>query len=211
MNGRVAQALNGNGKSFRANGQAASPRAESKSSRMIQQDQLLVTRCLAGETDAWSQMYERFHGSLLASIRAFLGRAGQDMHLVDEISARVWYALVRNQFALLARFDPDRGCRLSTFLSVIGKSEARLLLRSERRRKTRECVASRREMEPAQTECRSVLDDDDFLATLSPRERTFYRDILVATTVSEANSEFSQQNQWQLRHRVRKKLEQYLE
>ena len=178
---------------------------------LVAQDRVLVDRCVQGEPAAWSHMYERFHGSLLASIRAFLGKAGQDMHLVDEVSARVWYSLVRNQFELLAKFDPGRGCRLSTFLSVLGKSEARLLLRSERRRKTRECVASRSEVEESEAECGAVLSDDDFLATLSPRERAFYLEILVATCASPPDADYTQQNQWQLRHRVRKKLEQFLE
>ena len=155
-------------------------------------------------------MYDRFHSSLLTSIRAFLGRAGHDTHLVEEISARVWYSLVRNDFELLARFDPARGCRLSTFLSVLGKSEARLLLRSERRRKTRECIASRPEIEQGDATCGGTLADDDFLATLSPRERAFYFDILVASRAVD-ESTYSRQNQWQLRHRVRKKLEQFLE
>ena len=178
---------------------------------LIEQDRQLVERCVGGEPAAWTQMYDRFQGALLASIRAFLGKAGQDMHLVDEVSARVWFSLVRNQFELLAKFDPLRGCRLSTFLSVLGKSEARLLLRSERRRKTRECVASRPEVEPPDAECGSVLSDDDFLATLSPRERAFYLDILIATCAATPTDAYSPQNQWQLRHRVRKKLEQFLE
>lgn len=177
---------------------------------LVAQDRLLVDHCLSGDATAWSQLYDRFHASLLASIRAFLGRAGQDAHLVDEISARVWYALVRNEFELLAKFDPARGCRLSTFLSVLGKSEARLLLRSERRRKTRECVASRPEIEHPDG-LGAGLADDEFLATLSPRERAFYLDILVSTGDPSGDLAYSRQNQWQLRHRVRKKLEQFLE
>jgi DNA-directed RNA polymerase specialized sigma24 family protein len=178
---------------------------------LIAQDRALVDLCIQGEPAAWSQLYDRLHGNLLASIRAFLGKAGQDIHLVDEVSARVWYSLIRNQFELLAKFDPGRGCRLSTFLSVLGKSEARLLLRSERRRKTRECVASRSEIEESDAEYGCVMSDDEFLATLSPRERSFYLDILVATSASPSDDDYSQQNQWQLRHRVRKKLEQFLE
>lgn len=181
-------------------------------SHAVQQDQRLVQACISGDSTAWAQLYDKFHCRLVASIRAFLGRAGQDRHLVEEISARVWYSLVKNKFELLGRFDQARGCRLSTFLSVIGKSEARVLLRSERRRKTREGVASRRESVNAGLEWNSLLNDEDFLATLSPRERSFYFDILMAASPTAARDElYTQDNQWQLRHRVRKKLEQYFE
>lgn len=208
-NGARNHALNSATKVLNGKAKLVGPKTGSKN--LVIQDRILVDRCIGGEPSAWSQVYDRFHGSLLASIRAFLGRAGQDAHLVDEISARVWYSLVRNQFELLAKFDPARGCRLSTFLSVLGKSEARLLLRSERRRKTRECVASRPEIEHPDGLGAGALADDDFLATLSPRERAYYLDILVAPGEVADDSSYSRQNQWQLRHRVRKKLEQFLE
>jgi hypothetical protein len=213
VNGRSANGAAKPGKNGKrvSTGRVTTGRAAKGTRNLVMQDRLLVDRCLSGEAAAWSQMYGRFHGSLLASIRAFLGRAGHDIHLVDEISARVWYSLVRNGFELLAKFDPGRGCRLSTFLSVLGKSEARLLLRSERRRKTRECVASKPEVELADAASNGALADDEFLATLSPRERAFYLDILVASHSEALESEYSQQNQWQLRHRVRRKLEQFLE
>ncbi|HEY2893449.1 MAG TPA: hypothetical protein VGJ16_04530, partial [Pirellulales bacterium] len=169
----------------------------------VLQDQKLVDRCIAGEPAAWSQMYDRFQRSLVASIRAFLGRAGQDIHLVDEISARVWYALVRNGFELLAKFDIKRGCRLSTFLSVLAKTQARMLLRAERRRKTREQVASRHEAEAPEAGRGVALSDEEFVNTLSPAERDFYFDVLIAAT-SDSTS-YSRQNLWQLRHRVRRK------
>lgn len=187
------------------------PRANGKIDLHVRQDQQLVEHCLAGEPAAWSEMYQRFHRSLLASIRAFLGTAGHDLHLVDEISARVWYALVRNDFELLAKFDPQRGCRLSTFLSVLAKTESRLLLRSERRRKTREQVASKLEIDDPDANGTAVLSDDEFIATLSPAERAFYFDVLVTASENGDCPLYSQHNHWQLRHRVRKKLKQFLE
>ena len=187
------------------------PRPVTVVSNAVKQDQRLVLDCISGDPAAWAQLYDKFHCRLVSSIRSFLGRAGQDRHLVEEISARVWYALVKNNFELLGRFDQARGCRLSTFLSVIGKSEARVLLRSERRRKTREGVASRRESVNGGVEWNSLLTDEDFLATLSPRERSFYFDILMATSPNTSDESYTQDNQWQLRHRVRKKLEQYFE
>jgi DNA-directed RNA polymerase specialized sigma24 family protein len=187
----------------------AKPRAASP----VAQDRRLVERCLAGDVEAWSQMYFQVHTSLLASIRRFLGRAGQDTDLIEEIAARVWYALVKNRFELLGKFDVRRGCRLSTFLSVLAKSETRVLLRSERRRRNREQVASRPEVngnEPGNPG--DVLSDEEFLATLSPAERTFYFEVLLAHCEShqQPRQNYSAENLWQLRHRIRKKLERFL-
>ena len=181
-------------------------------SEQVLADRRLVDSCLAGEPGAWSLLYRRFHDTLVASIRSFLGRSASDSSLVDEIAARVWYALVRNDFELLSRFDVSRGCRLSTFLSVLAKTEARLLLRSERRRRVREQAVSRNESalknDGAATE---TLSEEEFMATLSPAERAFYEDVLKATAVDpQSASRYSQQNTWQLRHRVRKKLERFL-
>lgn len=175
-------------------------------------DRRLVDSCLAGETGAWSLLYRRFHDTLVASIRSFLGRSSSDSSLVDEIAARVWYALVRNDFELLSRFDVRRGCRLSTFLSVLAKTEARLLLRSERRRRVREQAVSRNESAVKNTDAATQsLSEAEFVATLSPAERAFYEDVLkAAVTDPESASRYSQQNTWQLRHRVRRKLERFL-
>jgi DNA-directed RNA polymerase specialized sigma24 family protein len=185
---------------------------ERQKQKLARQDRELVERCMAGEPTAWSQMYERFHASLMTSIRAFLGRAGHDFHTIEEIAARVWYALIRNDFELLSRFNPARNCRLSTFLSMLAKSEARLLLRSEKRRKTREHAASKTEhdgQKPRQTQ--EAISEQEFLDTLTPAERTFYADVLVPGNDAAGQTQYTQQNLWQLRHRVRKKLERFLE
>jgi DNA-directed RNA polymerase specialized sigma24 family protein len=179
----------------------------------VAQDRLLVERCLAGEVAAWSLIYREFHESLLASIRSFLGRAGQDANLVEEIAARVWYALVKNNFELLGKFDVARGCRLSTFLSVLAKNETRVLLRSERRRRLREQLVSKSELDREHsTDTGDVLSDEEFLVTLSRAEKSFYLEVLVGRP--EANEQepqtYSQQNLWQLRHRIRKKLERFI-
>jgi hypothetical protein len=156
-------------------------------------------------------MYARFQAPLVASVRAFLGPASRDPYLVDEISARVWFALVRDDFWLLSRFDVRRGCRLSTFLSLIAKAQARLLLRSERRRRSRERAVARFEVEEPNTGGLNSLSGEEFVATLSPAERTFLVDVLVASADRDARDRYSSQNLWQLRRRVREKLIKYLE
>jgi DNA-directed RNA polymerase specialized sigma24 family protein len=185
--------------------------ASTKISRQVLHDRQLVDQCLSQAPGAWSQLYEKFHSLLLASIRAFLGKAGQDFHLIDEVSARVWYSLVRNDFELLGKFDIARGCRLSTFFSVVAKTEARLLLRSERRRRIREQIASKSELTAGEQPEAAVLSDAEFIQTLSPAERSFYFDVLVAFQKLPSPPQYSPQNHWQLRHRIRKKLERFLE
>jgi hypothetical protein len=208
---RDAGAKSVNGHSALKPRQAGPGRRKKRVTKFVLQDHELVGRCLAGEPKAWSQMYAKFHGTLLASIRAFLGRAGQDFHLIDEISARVWFALIRNNFELLARFDPARGCRLSTFLSLLAKGEARLLLRTERRRRLREQIASKPEIEEMLPEEVGVLSDDEFIATLSAAERLFYFEVLMTSCQDDGAEHYSDGNLWQLRHRVRRKLQHFLE
>jgi len=176
-------------------------------------DRTLIDRCLAGDVTAWSLLYRQTHDSLLATIRNFLGRAGQDRNLVEEIAARVWYALVKNDFELLAKFDVRRGCRLSTFLSVLAKSETRMLFRSERRRRSREQLVSRPELDNELSIAPTgLVSDEDFLGTLSPAEKTFYLDVLVAPSNERQSAQqaYSSENVWQLNYRVRKKLERFI-
>jgi DNA-directed RNA polymerase specialized sigma24 family protein len=177
----------------------------------LEADLKLVQRCRRGEPAAWSEMYRAFHDRLLASVRPILGPMANDASLVDEIGARVWYAVIRNDFELLGRFDTSRGCRLSTFLGVIAKHEARQLLRSERRRRSREQGASKSEAcsSPglAQLEAAS---DQEFLETLTPSERAFYVDVLLAHAEAAPAREYSKANAWQLTHRVREKLSDFL-
>ena len=178
----------------------------------IAADRRLIDRCIAGEVAAWSLLYRETHESLLSTIRSFLGRAGHDRNLVEEIAARVWYAVVKDDFSLLNRFDVRRGCRLTTFLSVLAKSETRMLFRSERRRKSREQLVSRSELAGDSARQGVMISDEEFIATLSPAERTFYLEVLVAPSERRELAEqgYSCENMWQLNYRVRKKLERFI-
>lgn len=180
--------------------------------RAIFADRQLIEDCLSGQPAAWTRLYDCFHEPLLAAIRSFLRDAATDLSLIDEIAARVWYALVRNDAELLSRFDVARGCRLITFLSVLAKSEARQYFRSERRRRTREERVSRPEMESEEIDLSaSTISHDEFLASLSPSERAYFTEVLIAPEGEDAGDDYSLGNTWQLRHRVRKKLNQFLQ
>jgi hypothetical protein len=177
----------------------------------VVRDGELVVNSLRGEPTAWSILYQAQHDTLVSSIRAFLGRFGGDANLVDEIAARIRYALVQNDFALLSRFDVSRGCRLSTFLSVLVKAEARVMLRSERRRRVREHAVWRSESGLRDADGTAVtLSEKEFVATLSAAERTFYEDVLASPAADDPSARYSKANLWQFRHRVRKKLENFI-
>lgn len=178
-------------------------------SASVSEDRNLVDDCLAQEPAAWTRLYQACHEPLLAAVRSFLRATALDANLVDEIAARVWYAVVRNDGELLSRFDVARGCRLTTFLSVLAKNEARQYFRTERRRRNREEVASRREIEPSSPLMFAFASEKEFLGTLTPGERAYYETVLISHS-EETNEQYSAENRWQLRHRVRKKLDQFL-
>jgi DNA-directed RNA polymerase specialized sigma24 family protein len=173
-------------------------------------DRQLVDRCLAGDSKAWEEVYFQFHDRLLASIRNMLGAHRADPNLVDEIAARVWYAVVANDSRLLARFQPQRGCRLSTFLATIARGQAVAVLRSERRRRDRELVVSRADVQSPEESLENMLVQlDEFLGTLTRRERQFCAEILLELT-DGSDGEFSQANAWQLRSRISSKLRKFV-
>src|SRR5262245_50238722 len=177
-------------------------------SATIREERELIDRCLAGDAGAWTGLYDHCHEPLVRSIRAFLGQGAKDASLVDEIAARVWYSLVRNDFERLSRFDPNRGCRLITFLAALARAETRLLLRSERRRKNRERKASRPETAKWDGGFGIQLaSEQEFLSILTHAERSYFTEVLTETDNTAAAAKYSQGNQWQLRHRVRKKLQ----
>jgi hypothetical protein len=89
----------------------------------VHADSLLAKRCCAGEPAAWEQFYAQCHEPLLASIRMMLGLQSSDANLVNDIAARVWYALVENDGALLARYKPDQGTMLITFMCALAKDQ----------------------------------------------------------------------------------------
>ena len=133
------------------------------------------------------------------------------MHLVEEIAARVWYGLVRDQGRRLDRFDGSRGYRLSTFLAAFAKRELLQHFRSEQRRRSRERSASPPSTAQHWPNLRQgELFVDEFLDTLTPREREFFDGYLVKDPDVNNVSQFSSTNAWQLKHRVQRKLKDFL-
>jgi DNA-directed RNA polymerase specialized sigma24 family protein len=186
----------------------ATKRAEHEAQRA------LIDRCLAGASDAWESLYREFHRPLLATINGMLRNRSYDASLVDELAARVWYAVVRNGGELLGRFDPTLGCGLTTYLSMIAKDEASRLFRSERRRRRREAASLRAgQTSPAAHQQAVVPSMADFPARLTAAEREFYETVLVDDRKSAPGPNgqpYTDSNRWQLTHRIRRKLQRFL-
>jgi len=173
------------------------------------QDQELVQRCLTGDVAAWENLYAQCHGPLLALVKGLLCSA--DAELVDEIAARVWYALVANDGALLLRFDPTRGTRLVTFLRAIARDEATRHFRTEVRRKERETVAARQKSADMESEAVPHFLMEEFLTTLSPGDRSFCLEHVLAPAPQDGVLPASRRPAvWQQTRRLYKKLQAFL-
>lgn len=212
-------------------GKNASPEATTNTPAS---DRKLVDQALGGVAGAWDILHRRCHQPLLTAIRAIIGPRSADPNLVDELAARVWYAVVRDQGRLLDRFDPSRACTLTTYLALLAKDEASRLFRSEKRRRKREAVVATcdNKVLPKSSLAAgtTTITIHEFVATLTPAEKTFYDEITVrdgrqangkngSSGAENVNSNGhanghtngrSQANEWQLNHRVRRKLERFL-
>ena len=170
----------------------------------------LVDDCVAGDGAAWDRLYRQCHSPLQRSIRAILGPIC-DSNLVEEIEARVWYSVAANSSRLLDRFDPARAS-LNTYLSIIARNEAGVHLRSERRRQRREQVAARSVPSMSEGSLRELVQSiNEFVCTLTPREKEFCDGVLLSSRAHEPNHRLSDANRWQLQHRVYKKLLKFLD
>ena len=183
----------------------------SNAAELLKADRRLVDQCLSGQESAWARLFDLCHGVLLAAVRkqAGAGRCGEEF--AEEIASRIWFCLTQDGGRLLDRFDPTKGCRLTTYVASLARHEILTYLRSEGRRQRRE---QRKAMTFQDMTCDEGEDGlnrqiVEFLGTLTPRERQFCEtQLLAAGNVSVI---FSETNAWQLRSRVRRKLEAYLE
>jgi len=176
----------------------------------IEADAKLVKRCVAGEVAAWEEIYDQCHRPLMRSIQCILGAEHSDPNLVDELAARVWYALVADDGKLLARFDRNRGARLGTFLRCIAKDVASRYFRSEYRRRRRERAVGKqrpvkrrasRDADPAMSE---------LVDTLTPSEQEFLDQYLLNDDPTDGSSrEYSSANAWKLASRIRQKIKEF--
>jgi hypothetical protein len=182
----------------------------------LEADHRLAQRCTAGEVAAWEEFYAQCHDPLLANVRILLNGWTSDANLVDEIAARVWYALVADDGKLLMRYDPKRGGRLTTFLGAIAKGIVGQYVRSERRRLDRERQASYgKPSHHADDQDQVASAMDEFLETLGPGERKFCDEHLLSSPGDgdgdeEQNGAMSRAGFWQRSRRVYRRLRRFL-
>jgi len=177
-------------------------------------DQDLIDRCLDGDEKGWEELYQEFHPRLVEAIKFLLGTEAQKIHLVDEIAARVWYSLLRDDARLLARFDVTRNCRLDAFLMGIARMEILRYFRSERRRQAHEAVGGRRliDRQPI-SDSQMAAMIDEFVSTLTEGEKDFMEKFLVSLPSEEDPEAFeiTDSNIWQRRHRIRSKVNDFFD
>lgn len=173
-------------------------------------DQTLVDRCRAGDDAAWVEVHARCHSHLVRQIRYTLGDRARDQNLVDEIAARVWFGLVTDDGYLLERFEPGRGSGLSKYIAAIARFEVLRHQRGEFRRRQREQETqfARRAIHDDRHFAEITIDVQEFLPTLTPREKEFFYRVLLGN--DGESMKISATNAWQLRHRIRRKLLDFL-
>jgi hypothetical protein len=173
-------------------------------------DRLLAKRCLMGEVAAWEELYGRFHDPLCRAVRGMLGGGGLDLSRVDEIAARVWYALVRNDGELLNRFDPARHTRLGGFLRGLARIEIMQYYRAEYRRRAQEtaCCVGRACGDEISSDWQVTSMIDDFATTLTPGEHEFLEEHLLGGPEA-GRQRWSDAAIWQRCHRIREKLKAF--
>lgn len=167
--------------------------------------ELLLAQCLNGDGSAWDLMFERYHPHLLSYI-LYLLRGEGGLELAEEIAAAVWCSLCSDSFIRLRRFDPAIGGFLR-YLGLLARGEIWRRKRADRSRTTRESRAARKES--TVPECERGLVIQEFLDTLTPREREFCLCYLLNEFEPSSRRNFTAANGWQLRCRVFKKFRTY--
>lgn len=178
-------------------------------------DQRLVKRCMAGEEPAWEQLYQRYHPKLVIAVKLLLGQDAGDLHLVDEMAARVWYTLLRDGGRLLASYDAERDSGLGAFLMGMARIEILRYMRAERRRRSYELIGGRKILAEGRVpdwELAAMMDE--FTSMLTSQELEFMERFLLDEPGPEADPdvvELPATSVWQRRHRLRLKLQTYLD
>jgi DNA-directed RNA polymerase specialized sigma24 family protein len=192
------------------NAEAVKGSKASSPTSLRERDVELVRCCLQGDVAAWQELFAQCQTHLLLTVRSMLHPNGNNLNVADEIAARVWFSLVESNGRLLVRFDAHRGCRLKTFIAALARHELLEYWRSERRLRNRElqAVRCRPKAQPAEVNHFNMVWDE-FLTTLSSREREFLEQVLLVPTRDSGSDALSQANIWQLRSRVRSKLKTY--
>lgn len=172
----------------------------------------LIARCLKGEEAAWKEFYDTHTPDFRRLVRYFLAKDRRTADTVDEIVARVWYALLRDDARLLHRcLDCQRKCP-RCFLAGVVRMEVRKYVRSEMDRarhgeRFAQCCRGCGASPPSNLEVAALLNE--FATTLNAKELDFLESYLLGHP--GGGCRLSDANVWQRRHRLRVKLKQFLQ
>jgi DNA-directed RNA polymerase specialized sigma24 family protein len=205
------QPVNGCGPLLPPGSRATDPPAEDTAGCGDNTEAALLARCLAGEAAAWKNFYDTHTPHFCRLVRYFLAKNQRNAETVDEIVARVWYALVCDDSRLLRRCLHCQSTCPRCFLAGVVRTEVRRYVRSEMDRARhgerfaqccRGCAAS----PPSNLEVAALLNE--FATTLNAKELDFLESYLLSQP--SANGGLSDANVWQRRRRLRVKLKRFL-
>lgn len=165
----------------------------------------LIARCLEGDESAWAILFGRYHQPLLLIVRSLI-KNDSLAEPAEEITARVWCSLCGDTYSRLRRYDPRFG-RLLDYLVGMARNEMLRGRRAERNRISREYRVARDEATFDQADWGLMVQE--FLRTLTPREREFCLADLMKEGAGIGLKKVSVANGWQLRCRVLKKFRKY--
>jgi hypothetical protein len=175
-------------------------------SNLSHEEERLVAGCLRREERAWETMFRLYHPRLVSIIGALIQHGEGAIEQAEEIAAVVWSSLCCDAEAPLGHYDAQGG-RLLGHLTRLARRELWRGRRSDRSRIYRECKAAR--LEATVDDISGGLDIQDFLATLTRREREFFFTHLMRQSTHTVPSDLSSTNGWQLRCRVLKKFRRF--
>jgi DNA-directed RNA polymerase specialized sigma24 family protein len=202
------------GRSDRAPTTAASAQRRLPLSGNPRTEQKLVNDCVAGNEQAWEELFKRYRDALHLRIRAILRSRSRDANVVDEIAAEVWSTLFCRNSSLLGRFRADDQ-PLSTFLGGVARIEVLRFLRSDNRRRSRETSSNvlgwAAEIKAGDDGYRLMsVGLGEFADALTPHQRQFLKENLLNRVKHMGKTKLTATNRWQMRHRIRRKLLQFL-
>jgi DNA-directed RNA polymerase specialized sigma24 family protein len=170
---------------------------------------LLVARCLAGDEDAWTDLYRRYHASLLRYVEHLLWPRPDRADRAEEVVARLWYALIRGGSAPLRHFDPARGPH-GGLLAAIARQQLYRHCRSARRPGRRLVALPPGDLAAPPTDPLSErVFLEEFARRLTAAEIRFYRERLLAVAAGRDGPLNDAEEK--LRQRVRAKFLRYLQ
>jgi hypothetical protein len=138
-----------------------------------------------------------------------LGSRRFDEDLIQEIAQEIWLTLLRNNCRRLRSFRPERGT-LQAFLNARAKQE--ILRRNRQVRNHRQLPVAIDNYEPDRREDDWLVGAllEEFLETLTPRERFFVQSRLFERDSAALDLPFSSASAWKLAQRVRRKLHAFV-